>query len=433
MNMIRWIRPLPNGCGALALIVLTSASSAFSYSVLTHEAIIDSVWNTSIKRLLLNRFPDSTPEQLAEAHAYAYGGSIIQDMGYYPFGSKLFTDLTHYVRSGDFVVNLIRESQDVNEYAFALGALAHYAADNSGHSMATNRAVPQLYPKLGLRFGKQVTYADDALSHVKTEFAFDVLQVAQGHYAPDGYHAFIGFQVARPVLERAFQDTYGMKLGDVFANVNLAIGSYRHGVSSTIPAMTRVAWQIKKSEIVKDAPGISKRKFLYNLSRASYQKDWGKEYEQPGFRSRLLAFAIGIMPKFGRARAFRFENPTPAVEKLFMASFNATLDRYREMLSTVETGQLKLSNENLDVGEVTAAGRYTLGDRAYAQLLGKLQGHYADMPHELRVDILSFYGDLSAPITTKTDAAEWAKVVKELAELKAAVDGTATGPGDTTK
>jgi hypothetical protein len=222
-----------NRCAlSLGLLVLLSAPSVFSYSVLTHEAIIDSVWDTSIKPLLLKRFPDATPEQLVEAHAYAYGGSIIQDMGYYPFGAKLFTDLLHYVRSGDFVLNLIRDSQDLNEYAFSLGALAHYAADNNGHRMATNVAVPLLYPKLRLQFGNHVTYADDALSHIKTEFAFDVLQVAQGHYAPDGYHGFIGFQVARPVLERAFQDTYGMKMGDLFTSVSLAIGSYRHSVQS---------------------------------------------------------------------------------------------------------------------------------------------------------------------------------------------------------
>ena len=410
---------LKNRCALFAgLVVLLASPSGFSYSVLTHEAIIDSAWDTSIKGLLLKRFPDSTPEQLLEAHAYVYGGSIIQDMGYYPFGSKLFTDLTHYVRSGDFVLNLIRESQDLNEYAFSLGALAHYAADNTGHRMATNVAVPLLYPKLRTEFGNRVTYADDALSHVKTELAFDVLQVAQGHYAPESYHGFIGFQVARPLLERAFQDTYGLKLENVFTSVTLAIGSYRHAVSSTIPHMTRVALQMKKSEITKDAPGATKKKFLYNLSRASYQKEWGKEYQQPGFGSRLMAFIIGILPRVGKSRALRFEVPTPAVEKLFMASFNTTLDRYRELLSELQADRLKLPNENIDVGEITSAGGYRLSDRAYAQLLDKLEGHFADVPPELRLDILAFYGDLSAPVSTKSDTVEWAKVIKELDELK---------------
>ena len=404
--------------GVLSFCLLFSAPAALSYSVLTHEAIIDSVWDTSMKRVLLAKFPDATPEQLLEAHAYAYGGSIIQDMGYYPFGAKLFTDLLHYVRSGDFVLNLLRESQNLNEYAFSLGALAHYAADNNGHRMATNRGVPILYPELRLKFGDQVTYADDALSHMKTELAFDVLQVAQGHYAPDSYHQFIGFAVARPVLERAFQDTYGMKLGDVFANVSLAIGSYRHSVSSTIPALTRVAWQMKKAEIIKDGPGITRKKFLYNLSRASYQKSWGNEYEKPGLRSRLQVFVFGLLPRFGSSRALHFATPTPAVEKLFMASFNATLDRYRELLAALPADQLSLPNDNFDVGALSKAGTYKLSDRAYAQLLDKLKGHYAEMPPELRLDILAFYGDLTAPIFTKQDSLKWLAVVKGLDELK---------------
>jgi len=386
----------------LGLLAMLSGSNAFSYSVLTHEAIIDSAWDTSIKGVLLGRFPAATPDQLVEAHAYAYGGSIIHDMGYYPFGSKLFTDLLHYVRSGDFVLNLIHHSQDLNEYAFSLGTLAHYTADNNGHRMATNLAVPLLYSKLRLQFGNQVTYSDDALSHAKTEMAFDVLQVAQGHYAPDGYHRFIGFQVALPALERAFQDTYGMKLGEVFTSVSLAIGSYRHVVTSIIPGMTRVAWQMKKSEIIKDAPGMTRKRFYYNLSRASYEKNWGKEYQQPGFGLRLMVFAFTILPRVGKSRTLRFETPTPAVEKMFMASFNATLDRYREQLSAALAGRLKLPNENFDVGEPTEAGSYKLSDRAYAQLLDKLDGRYMDVPPELRLDIVAFYGDLGAPISTKS-------------------------------
>ena len=133
---------------AWGLLVLLWPSNAYSYSVLTHEAIIDSTWDSAIKPLLLKRFPSATAEELMTAHAYAYGGCIIQDLGYYPFGSALFSDLTHYVRSGDFVLNMIRESQDLDEYAFALGALSHFAADSNGHRMATNVSVPLLYPKL---------------------------------------------------------------------------------------------------------------------------------------------------------------------------------------------------------------------------------------------------------------------------------------------
>src|ERR1043166_4330550 len=230
---------------ALGLLLLFLVPATSAYSVLTHEAIIDSTWDSAIRPLLLKRFPAATADELTQAHAYAYGGCIIQDLGYYPFGSKFFSDLTHYVRSGDFILNLVRDSQELNEYAFALGALSHYAADNHGHPMAVNRAVPLFYPKLGLKFGKLVTYADDPFSHGKTEFAFDVFQAAKGRYASAAYKSFIGFEVSKPLLERAFEDTYGIRLEKVFMNIDLAIGSYRRAVRSVLPAMTRVPWQLK--------------------------------------------------------------------------------------------------------------------------------------------------------------------------------------------
>ena len=403
---------------ALGLLLLLPVSAAYSYSVLTHEAIIDSTWDGAIRPLLLERFPAATPNELTQAHAYAYGGCIIQDLGYYPFGSKLFSNLTHYIRSGDFVLNLIRDSQDLDEYAFALGALSHYAADNNGHPLAVNRAVPLFYPQLGRKFGKLVTYADDPFSHSKTEFAFDVFQAAKGRYASAAYKSFIGFEVAKPLLDRAFQDTYGMRLEKVFMSVDLAIGSYRRAVGSVLPALTKVAWQIRRQEIRKDAPSATRKNFLYNLSRSSYEKSWGSTYTRPGIRSNVLAFVIRIVPKVGPLRPLSFKRLTPEIEKMYMASFNSTIDRYRQLLSEQSAGSLKLPNDNLDVGAITTAGKYRLMDAAYSQLLHKLQGHYTEMPEELRSDTLAFYRDLDAPFTTKTDGKEWARVLKELDQLQ---------------
>jgi hypothetical protein len=48
---------------------------------------------------------------------------------------------------------LLRSAKDLDGYAFALGALAHYAADNNGHRIGTNPAVPILYPKLKKKYG----------------------------------------------------------------------------------------------------------------------------------------------------------------------------------------------------------------------------------------------------------------------------------------
>jgi hypothetical protein len=404
---------------ALGLLVLFSCPNAYSYSVLTHEAIIDSTWDSGIKPLLLKRFPASTGEDLAAAHAYAYGGCIIQDLGYYPFGSKFFSDLTHYVRSGDFISNLLRESQDLNEYAFALGALSHFAADNNGHRMATNVSVPLLYPKLRVKFGKWITYADDPFSHTKTEFGFDVFQSAKSRYASAAYKEFIGFQVSKPVLQRAFEDTYGLKIEQVFLSLDLALGSYRRAVGTILPALTRVAWQLKGPEIRKEVPGITRKKFLYNLSRSSYEKNWGTTYQRPGIRSRILACFFRIVPRVGPFKALAFKRLTPETETLYMVGFNASIDRYRESLAEVGRGRLVLPNDNIDMGEVTVAGKYTLADAAYAKLLNKLDGHYVDMPQELRRNILAFYQNLDVPIETKTNEGDWVRLQKELGWIQA--------------
>ncbi|MGD1107856.1 MAG: zinc dependent phospholipase C family protein, partial [Terracidiphilus sp.] len=188
---------------AVILVILVPGEGLFAYSVLTHEEIVDLAWTSEIRPLLLQRFPDLTEDQIKEAHAYAYGGSVIQDLGYYPFGSKDFSDLVHYVRSGDFVLELLRQSQDANEYAFALGALSHYTSDIDGHP-AVNEAVALHYPKLRAKYGNSVRYAQDRTAHLKTEFGFDTLQVAKNRYASDQYHDFIGFKVAQPLLERTF-------------------------------------------------------------------------------------------------------------------------------------------------------------------------------------------------------------------------------------
>jgi hypothetical protein len=404
---------------ALGLLLLLPVPAVYSYSVLTHEAIIDSTWDSAIKPLLLKRFPAATADELTQSHAFAYGGCLIQDLGYYPFGSKFFSDLTHYIRSGDFILNLVRESQDLNEYAFALGALSHYAADNNGHPIAVNLAVPLFYPELGRKFGKAVTYADDPLSHGKTEFAFDVFQAAKGRYASAAYKEFIGFEVAKPLLDRAFQDTYGMTLEKVFLSVDLTIGSYRRAIGSVLPALTRVAWQLKKQEIRKDAPSLTRKKFLYNLSRSSYEKNWGATYKRPGIRSKILATVFRIVPRAGPFSPLSFKRLTPEIEKMYMASFNSTIERYRELLSEQKAGHLNLPNANLDVGRSTAAGKYTLTDAAYSKLLHKLQGHYTETSPELRSDILAFYRGQGLSNSTKTDDGDSARVVEELDQLRA--------------
>jgi Zinc dependent phospholipase C len=404
----------------ILIFILGAVTACQGYSVLTHEAIIDSAWDDAIKPLLLKRFPASTPEELKTAHSYAYGGCVIQDLGYYPFGSHLFSDLVHYVRTGDFVQALIRDSQDLNEYAFALGALAHYAADNEGHRIAVNRSVPMLYPKLRAKYGDTITYDQNPSAHLRTEFGFDVLEVAKGRYAPDAYRDFIGFEVSKPLLDKAFQETYSVELKSVFSDFDLSVGTYRYSVSKAIPTATKVAWETNKDQIQKDIPGITKEKFLYHISRSSYEKNWGRQYQKPGFKDSLLAFLFRLVPKIGPFSVFKFKTPTPAAEKLFEASFSQSVTDYERFLhEQKDSGKINLVNDNFDTGTVTGPGQYPLADQTYAQLLDHLsKDHFAQVSPELRKILLDFYSDLNAPFATKKDKAEWAKVLKEVDELK---------------
>ncbi len=405
---------------AISLLTLCMAQVANGYSVLTHEQVVDLAWKDQIRPLLLKRFPGASEVDLKYAHAFAYGGCVIQDLGYYPFGSRQFSDLVHYARSGEFVENLLAESQDLNEYAFALGALSHYAADTSGHP-AVNRSVAIVFPKLRAKYGDVVTFEDDPKAHLRTEFGFDVAQVAKNRYTADSYHDFIGFEVAKPLLERAFQKTYGIELGDVFKDVDLAIGTYRRAVSKVIPEMTKVALATRRVDIVKETPNFEKREFLYHLSRAEYEKDWGKSYQSPGVGARIMAFLLRIMPRIGLFKGLGFKVPTRQTEDLYIASVNDTIEMYDGFLTKLRAGKkLDLPNMDFDTGKKTLAGEYRLTDQTYSKLIRKLDERKFDhLTPELRADILKFYADPKAKIETKKDAEQWQKTQDSLRALRA--------------
>ena len=408
------------------VVVLTvcTVPLAVGYSVITHEAIIDAAWK-KIVPILQTRYPAATPDDLKKAHAYAYGGCVIQDMGYYPFGSKFFSDLVHYVRSGDFVEALINDAQDVNELAFALGALAHYAADNNGHPIAVNRAVPIEFPKLRAQYGSSVTYADDPAAHLKIEFGFDVAQVALGNYAAQDYHDFIGFQVSKELLERAFRDTYGLELKNQFTSLDLALGSYRRAVSSVIPEATKVAWSLKQKEIVQARPGMTKRKFLYTLKTSSYEKEWGTSYTHPGVFARFIAFLFRIVPKVGPFKYVNFKPPTAQTETFFMQSFNKTTDAYRALLVQVQDkSRTPFANTDFDTGRPTSSGEYSLADQTYAKLLKELaKQDFKTVTPKLRANLLAFYKDPKPPVAhgKKGDAAaakDWPALLAAIEKLR---------------
>jgi len=387
---------------AIALTAITPLVSN-AYSVLAHEAVIDACWDKAILPLLKQKYPDAPVDSLKKARSYAYGGSLIADMGYFPLGNPYFTNLVHYVRSGDFITALLSESQNLNEYAFALGALSHYMTDKYGHSLATNIAVPIVYPKMQ-KFGDVVTYDDDHTSHKRMEFAFDVLQTARGGYLPQSYHNFIGFNVAKPVLERAFLKTYGQNIKDVFLNFDLAVATFRWSVKGLLPALTKTAWVIKKQSLIKTDPTLTKEKFEYRIKRRDYYAEFGKDRERPGLIPEVLSIVIRLVPKIGPLKSLKFKDPGPEGEKLFLKGFDASVENYSAALNELhERKEVTFENIDFDTGKITARGEYGLADKTYSDLIIKLQNNnFVDLTNALKENILHFYQEPAVTKNVKT-------------------------------
>ncbi|MBV8865104.1 MAG: zinc dependent phospholipase C family protein, partial [Acidobacteriaceae bacterium] len=379
---------------ALSISLLAFSPRSQAYSVLTHEQLIDLSWKTLIEPLLRSRFPRATPDQMRAAHAYAYGGCAIQDMGYYPFGKAFFSDLTHYVRTGDFITSLLRNSRTIDEYAFALGALSHYVGDNIGHRDAINLAVGLGFPKLEKLFGPSVTYDEDPHAHVRVEFAFDISEISKHRLAPAAYLEFIGLQVSRRLLEQSFEETYALRLGSVLGREGPAIRSYRSSVRSFIPTVAHAETVIHRDEFPPDSPDHEFEVYTDRISRADFQTTWNAYRRQPSLRTHLLAFLIRILPKIGALSDLAIKVPDQKTNDLYVRSLNRSFELFRSLLADFKAHPDRIPpipNRDLDTGERSKPGAYALTDETYAELLHRITSdHVQPVPPDLRQDILNF-------------------------------------------
>jgi hypothetical protein len=387
---------------AVLLFLLPLSSSAFG--VLTHEAIIDASWETSILPLLRTKYPGATETALKEAHAYAYGGAVAPDMGFYPLGSTMFTNLVHYVRSGDMINALLRDASNVNEYAFALGFLSHYNADNYGHPLATNISVPIVYPKLRKKYGSVITYADNKISHIRMEFGFDVLEIAKGNYASQSYRGFIGFKVDTAVLAKAFFETYALDINEVFNNhFQLATETFRWIVANIFPVITKTAWASKKNFILQQNTTATSKNFAFKMRRREYNKQFGTGYKRPGFLPTMLSFFIRVMPKVGPTRALKFKAPTTITEKYFAQSFDTIMQHFSNNLNQLNRNNISFKDIDFDTGKPTASCEYSLADETYTAWLIRLkEEQFKNVSHSLQQNILNFFHNTNLPVANNS-------------------------------
>ena len=414
----------------LLILALLLPHAAHAYSVETHEQLIDLTWRASIVPLLRARFPGITPAQLQQAHAYAYGGSVIQDIGYYPFGNALFSDLTHYVRSGDFVNSLLHNARTPDELAFAVGALSHYLGDTIGHVQATNPSVAVELPKLAEKLQTDsINYEQNPHAHVQTEFAFDINEISKHRFAPLKYLEHVGLNVSTDLLARAFYETYGLELNKILKVQRTTITGYRFGVRTFIPRFAFAENVLHRNSFPPDVRDAELVKLEADLAQADQDNGWEPYRRKAGIGTYALAGIVYILPKIGPAALLSIKGPTPATEQLYVKSVNDTTAALRAALLNLRTPpaatgphpkrQVDFPNRDLDTGKKVRPGSYRLTDETYASLLKRLTRDPATrIPIGLQEDVLAYYADPASPIITRRNPEKWAQVQSQLAQLK---------------
>jgi hypothetical protein len=404
------------------LIALTASGPtvpAHAYSFQTHEQLVDLTWADSIQPLLLARYPGLTKAQLDEAHAYAYGGCAVQDLGYYPFGKVFFSNLTHYVRSGDFVKNLLRDAQTPNELAFAIGALSHYVGDTEGHSEAVNPSVATEFPKLAERYGPSIAYDKDPHAHVRTEFAFDINEISKHRFAPSAYLTHVGLNVPGALLRKAFFETYGLDEEKIIGKRRPVVRSYRFAVRRFLPRVSYAEVLLHHKQMPPDTPGPALDTLNASLAQTEFVKAWEPYRHHAGPGTHLMAGFIYIVPKVGPFSMLSIKGPTPETEERYIESLNRSTADMKIILQHLRTATETLPNRDLDTGQRVRPGGYRLTDETYAKLLTAITQHPdRGIPLGLKQDIEAYYSDPEAPIATKKNPAAWARVQADLVVIR---------------
>jgi hypothetical protein len=404
----------------LVLCLILLCRPAGAYSLLTHEQLIDLTWQSSIVPLLRSRYPGLTAEQLLQARSYAYAGCVVQDVGYYPFGDHFYSDLTHYVRTGDFVVYLFRNATNANEFAFAIGALSHYIGDNIGHSQATNRAVAVEFPKLQAKYGPVVTYGEGEHQHVQTEFAFDISEIAHHRFAPAPYLRHVGLSLPTQQLAKAFYDTYG--LSDDFSKARLRrinVRGFRFAVRNFIPRVAYAVTLLHRKQMPSDSGSPDEQRLAAEAMQVAAENHWDQYRKKAGIGTYTLAGILFVVPKIGPLKLVAIKGPSSATEEDYVRSVNLSVDALRSALERFGKPHQSLPNRDLDTGAVIVPGAYRLTDDTYFSLLRRLVADPRHtVPPGLKADIERYYADPSAPIRTKKNPQQWAQVQAGLATLR---------------
>jgi hypothetical protein len=240
--------------------------------------------------------------------------------------------------------------------------------------------------------------------------------------APGAYLRAVGLRVPNRLLAQAFEETYSLPLRDVVGPCRPAMRSYRTSVRSFLPRFAYAETVIHRNDFPPDMANASFQTFLDHIERADFQKVWNRYRRVPGIKTNLLALLIRILPRIGALSDLAIKIPTEDTQDLYVKSVNRTIEVYAGFLKQLAvTRQLAepIPNRDLDTGERTRPGAYARTDNTYATLLHKIaRSPQRPIATDLKQNVLDYYSDANAPITTKKNGKAWAEVTKDIAVLR---------------
>jgi len=270
------------------------------------------------------------PVTNSEVRRAFLAGCLGPDMGMFPGGESLFSDLAHYVRSGELARAMIRCATSDTSRAFAWGWATHVLADALIHPFINVAAGD-------VRGRETLTYADDPGLHLVVEIG------------ADGRYFERWKQLAPPKLTPIPADV-AQHVASAFDAVYGKIITLRQ-VSNSLKAWSRwhrVAIDVSEAASAKLYGGRGGELGLRGLARLLVKSSTGLCFR----RSRLYALTHPL-------------RPSPRAESFIETAITEFSERFREH----ERDTLaSLPNYNLDTGEVEDVVSYPLAVSTLAKL-----------------------------------------------------------------
>ena len=378
---------------ASSLLLIVPADGR-AFSVTAHQGVVDQAWGLTLVPLIRQRFPNATDRELTEAHAYARGGSISPILVLSARESFVFRPaaLRSHRRFRQPSVNW---GQLSGRICVRLGMLGHYEAPAGIRKRPIFRC-PSSIPSSS----RNTATPSPMRTHPRAPT--NSIRCAAGRSSQrntDLFEHSIDFKVPRDALERAFAETYGLQLNDLFDNYDIAIYTYRWGFRTIINEGTGIAWALYRKDIESNEPGVTSKEFVREISRGDFERQFGKAFLEPGYLPRFVGFLGTLVPDVGPLKRLPFKPLPDSVQKLYFRAYRHASERYVHEVAAICANKAWLENINLDTGRADKSGEYAPADEAWVDLLELHdKSHFANVRDDLASDFRAHFRDRNASL-----------------------------------